>query len=256
MGQAGRRALVRRAWRDALGRTARIGQRRRRRLSGRRAPGTSAARCRSQRRASAGWSRRSHLVALRRARSTPDSSVGVPDARRGVAAARALIPAEWSGAPAFHLAPMPFDVQRALVASLRGSNAGSCPSIRTFRSPRKRSTIGGRSWRTSTRSSRARTNSCSTERRRIRERALPRLVNGRLRFVVFKRGANGGILYDARDERFHTVDRPHGHASWIQPAQAMRSALGSSGAPRRAVGRRLPATRRRHGELRRRRLGT
>jgi 2-dehydro-3-deoxygluconokinase len=35
-------------------------------------------------------------------------------------------------------------------------------------------------------------------------RALPRLVNGRLRFVVFKRGAKGGILYDAHDERFYS----------------------------------------------------
>jgi sugar/nucleoside kinase (ribokinase family) len=37
-------------------------------------------------------------------------------------------------------------------------------------------------------------------------RALPRLVNGRLRFVVFKRGARGGILYDAHDERFYSWD--------------------------------------------------
>jgi sugar/nucleoside kinase (ribokinase family) len=34
--------------------------------------------------------------------------------------------------------------------------------------------------------------------------ALPRLVNGRLRFIVFKRGAKGGIVYDARTERFHS----------------------------------------------------
>jgi sugar/nucleoside kinase (ribokinase family) len=34
--------------------------------------------------------------------------------------------------------------------------------------------------------------------------ALPRLVSGRLRFVVFKRGASGGIFYDAQRERFHT----------------------------------------------------
>ena len=34
--------------------------------------------------------------------------------------------------------------------------------------------------------------------------ALTRLVNGRLRFVVYKRGAKGGILYDAHDERFYT----------------------------------------------------
>ena len=31
-----------------------------------------------------------------------------------------LIPSDWSGAPAFHVAPMPFDVQRTLITSLRG----------------------------------------------------------------------------------------------------------------------------------------
>ena len=35
-------------------------------------------------------------------------------------------------------------------------------------------------------------------------RALSRLVNGRLRFVVLKRGARGGILYDAHHERFYS----------------------------------------------------
>jgi len=35
-------------------------------------------------------------------------------------------------------------------------------------------------------------------------RALPRLVNGRLRYVVFKRGAKGGILYDAHEKCFHS----------------------------------------------------
>ena len=34
-------------------------------------------------------------------------------------------------------------------------------------------------------------------------RVLPRVVSGRLRFIVFKQGARGGILYDAREERFH-----------------------------------------------------
>jgi sugar/nucleoside kinase (ribokinase family) len=34
--------------------------------------------------------------------------------------------------------------------------------------------------------------------------ALPRLVSGRLRFVVFKRGPKGGILYDAHEGRFYT----------------------------------------------------
>ncbi|HET6900708.1 MAG TPA: PfkB family carbohydrate kinase, partial [Vicinamibacteria bacterium] len=32
--------------------------------------------------------------------------------------------------------------------------------------------------------------------------ALRSLASGRLRFVLFKRGARGGILYDAREDRF------------------------------------------------------
>jgi cytidine kinase len=35
------------------------------------------------------------------------------------------------------------------------------------------------------------------------ERVLSRLVTGRLRFIVFKQGARGGVLYDAREDRFH-----------------------------------------------------
>jgi len=35
------------------------------------------------------------------------------------------------------------------------------------------------------------------------ERVLPRLATGRLRFIVFKQAARGGILYDAREDRFH-----------------------------------------------------
>jgi sugar/nucleoside kinase (ribokinase family) len=114
-----------------------------------------------------------------------------------------LIPAEWSGAPAFHLAPMPFDVQRALVTSLRGYQ-------RRFVSVDPHLPVTDETldvWRAVLADvdaffpgedelllDRVRTNP---------ERALPRLVSGRLRFVVFKRGANGGILYDARSERFH-----------------------------------------------------
>ena len=35
------------------------------------------------------------------------------------------------------------------------------------------------------------------------EAVLPQLVAGRLRFVVFKRGARGGVLYDAHEQCFH-----------------------------------------------------
>lgn len=114
-----------------------------------------------------------------------------------------LIPEEWSAAPAFHLAPMPFEVQRTLVTSLRGSE-------RRFVSVDPHLAVTDETlhdWRAVLANvdaffpgedelllEGAQTNP---------ERALPRLVSGRLRYVVFKRGANGGILYDARCERFH-----------------------------------------------------
>jgi sugar/nucleoside kinase (ribokinase family) len=115
-----------------------------------------------------------------------------------------LIPAEWSGAPAFHLAPMPFDVQRTLVTSLRGHQP-------RFISVDPHLAITDETlhdWREVLADVDAffpgedellleavQTNP---------ERALPRLVSGRLRFVVYKRGAKGGILYDARTECFHS----------------------------------------------------
>jgi sugar/nucleoside kinase (ribokinase family) len=34
-------------------------------------------------------------------------------------------------------------------------------------------------------------------------RALRRLAGGRLRFVAYKRGLKGGLLYDAHEDRFH-----------------------------------------------------
>ena len=114
-----------------------------------------------------------------------------------------LIPSNWSGAPAFHVAPMPFDVQRTLITSLRGRQ-------RHFLSADPHLAVTEETlhdWREVLRHVDAffpgqdelllegvQTNP---------ERALPRLVSGRLRFVVFKRGASGGILYDARSDRFH-----------------------------------------------------
>jgi 2-dehydro-3-deoxygluconokinase len=35
------------------------------------------------------------------------------------------------------------------------------------------------------------------------ERVLPRLATGRLRFIAFKQGARGGVLYDAHEDAFH-----------------------------------------------------
>jgi sugar/nucleoside kinase (ribokinase family) len=114
-----------------------------------------------------------------------------------------LIPADWSGAPAFHLAPMPAGVQRTLVASLRGDPRrfvsldphlavtdetlhewrAVLADVDAFFPGEDELLLAG-----------AQTNP---------ELALPRLVSGHLRFVVFKRGAKGGILYDARSGCFH-----------------------------------------------------
>jgi ribokinase len=113
-----------------------------------------------------------------------------------------LIPPEWSAAPAFHLAPMPFSVQRRLLTSL--SLQPTFVSIDPHLAVEE-DTLDD--WREAL----ADADAFFPGEDELRlegaqanpERALPRLINGRLRFVVFKRGAKGGILYDARDGRFH-----------------------------------------------------
>ena len=117
-----------------------------------------------------------------------------------------LIPANWSAARAFHLAPMPFDVQRALLTALRG-DAPPFVSIDPHH-PVTENTLD--EWREVLADADAffpgedelLLDGAQTDPHRV----LPRLVNGRLRFVVFKRGANGGILYDAHTARFYTWD--------------------------------------------------
>ncbi len=118
----------------------------------------------------------------------------------------ALIPSDWSAARAFHLAPMPFDVQRALLTALR-AQAAAFVSIDPHM-PVTEETLP--EWREALADADA---FFPGEDELLLEgahanphRALPRLVNGRLRFVVFKRGANGGVLYDAHDERFYSWD--------------------------------------------------
>jgi sugar/nucleoside kinase (ribokinase family) len=114
------------------------------------------------------------------------------------------IPSEWRAARAFHLAPMPFDVQRALLMSLRG-HAGRFVSVDPHQ-PVTQQTF--HEWRDVLADADAffpgEDELLLEEAHTNPRQVLPRLVNGRLRFVVFKRGAKGGILYDARDNRFHT----------------------------------------------------
>jgi sugar/nucleoside kinase (ribokinase family) len=114
------------------------------------------------------------------------------------------IPTDWRGAPAFHLAPMPFGVQRSLLHTLRRTPA---PFVSI--DPHLEVTEETLSdWRNALADADAffpgEDELLLEDAHASPERVLPRLVNGRLRFVVFKRGAKGGILYDAHQTRFHT----------------------------------------------------
>jgi len=117
-----------------------------------------------------------------------------------------FIPSEWSAARAFHIAPMPLGVQRALLAAVRAQGSGFV-SIDPLR-PVTEETL--QDWRDVLADADA---FFPGEDELLIEgveanpqQALPRLVSGRLRFVVFKRGPSGGILYDAHHERFHCWD--------------------------------------------------
>ena len=118
----------------------------------------------------------------------------------------ALIPSDWSAARAFHLAPMPFDVQRALLTALR-AHGSAFVSIDPHR-PVTEETL--HEWRDVLADADAflpgEDELLLEDAHANPRQALPRLVrnNGRLRFVVFKRGPSGGILYDAHDEHFYT----------------------------------------------------
>jgi sugar/nucleoside kinase (ribokinase family) len=113
------------------------------------------------------------------------------------------IPLAWQTARAFHLAPMPFGAQRTLVTALASETSRfvsvdphlpvteeTLPRWRrvladadAFFPSEDEMLLGG----------------SNTDVRAL----LPRLVCGRLRFVVLTRGAKGGLLYDARERRFH-----------------------------------------------------
>jgi cytidine kinase len=113
------------------------------------------------------------------------------------------IPRTWHSAAAFHLAPMPFSVQRRLLASLT-THPNRFVSIDPHR-PITDETLDD--WRRALADADAffpgedelLLEGTDVDPRRV----LPRLATGRLRFILFKQGARGGILYDAREDHFH-----------------------------------------------------
>ncbi len=106
-------------------------------------------------------------------------------------------------ARAFHLAPMPFEIQAALVAALspRRDSALSLDPHQPIRDDNLAA------WRGVL----AQVDALFVSEDDLRltgaaddpRGALRSIATGRLRFVAFKRGGRGGILYDARGRAFH-----------------------------------------------------
>lgn len=118
------------------------------------------------------------------------------------------VPPGWRRARAFHLAPMPFETQAALVGAIRGWESAQQPAFVSL-DPHVPLTPG----------SLARYRELlgavdaffpSDDELRLPEATLDpagtlaSLCSGRLRFVAWKRGPAGGWLHDARERRLHS----------------------------------------------------
>ena len=119
----------------------------------------------------------------------------------------AHIPEAWRRARAFHLAPMPVAIQRALVEAIRSWEAPERPALVSVDPHVPITEDTHDEWRRLL----ARVDAFFPSDDEVRwpaaaadpAAALATLVSGRLRFVAWKRGAQGGMLYDARDARAH-----------------------------------------------------
>jgi sugar/nucleoside kinase (ribokinase family) len=116
-----------------------------------------------------------------------------------ISPAAAHIPPAWATARAFHIAPMPFEVQAALAQEL-SRRPGVFLSVdpwlvvRPDNLERWRRVLG-----------QVDAFFLSEDEMEIGREdpvaALRALAGGRLRYVVFKRGERGGLLYDVREDR-------------------------------------------------------
>ena len=120
------------------------------------------------------------------------------------------VPEAWRAARAFHLAPMPIALQAELAQRMGagGAHLSIDPhEIVTEASlPRWRETLAHADAFFPSEDEMQLDDAQSDPRR-----ALRRLAGGRLRFIAYKRGLKGGLLYDAREDRFHEwAPRTHG----------------------------------------------
>lgn len=118
-----------------------------------------------------------HMVS-RRGRPSHDEVSPAPDE----------VPPAWRDARCLHVAPMPFDRQRAMVSAYGGArqfvSVDPCVSIDD-------STLDA--WRAVL----SRSDAVFASDDELRVERLDALAVGRLRYVVHKQGARGGALYDA-----------------------------------------------------------
>jgi len=112
------------------------------------------------------------------------------------------VPPAWRGARAFHLAPMPWDVQRRLVAAIRGWQPHAFVSVDPHLAV-SQATLG--EWRELLAHADAFFPSDDEWRLDHADpaEALALLAGGRLRFVAWKRGARGGVFADLEEGTAH-----------------------------------------------------
>jgi sugar/nucleoside kinase (ribokinase family) len=120
------------------------------------------------------------------------------------------VPEAWRAARAFHLAPMPIAQQARHVERLGAGGAlisiDPHELVTEASLPRWRETLAGADAFFPSEDE-LRLDDAQSDPRR----ALRRLAGGRLRFVAYKRGLKGGLLYDATEDRFHEwAARTHG----------------------------------------------
>jgi sugar/nucleoside kinase (ribokinase family) len=116
------------------------------------------------------------------------------------------IPAPWLEAPAFHLAPMPFDVQRRLLAAL-GRRDGARLSLDPYAIFREdtleswRQLLAGVDVLFLSEDDLELPGAADDPRAALRRLAGAQPPGSRLRLALLKRGARGGVLYDVREDR-------------------------------------------------------
>jgi len=133
----------------------------------------------------------------------------------------AHVPAAWRQARAFHLAPMPIGVQRALVEAIRGWERPEAPPLISLDPHLHLDEATLDEWRSLL--SLVDVFLPSDDELRWAAAArdpleFGRLAAGGLRHILWKRGASGGTMYDARDHR--VVTWPAGSPPVLDPTGA------------------------------------